>query len=47
MACTVAACPHGSLDSTFVGALATTSSYEIVDGRLVLYYQGGSLTLAK
>jgi heat shock protein HslJ len=47
MACTLAACPPGSLDSAFVAALASTSRYEIVDGRLVLYYQGGSLTLAR
>jgi len=47
MACTLAACSPGSLDSTFVAALATTSRYEIVDGRLILYYQGGSLTLAR
>jgi heat shock protein HslJ len=47
MACTLAACPPGSLDSAFVAALATTSRYEIVDGRLILYYQGGSLTLAR
>jgi heat shock protein HslJ len=47
MACTLAACPPGSLDSAFVAALATTSRYEIVGGQLVLYYQGGSLTLTQ
>jgi hypothetical protein len=47
MACTLAACPPGSLDSDFVAALARASRWEIVDGRLVIYYQGGSLTLAR
>ena len=45
MACTLAACPPGSLDSAYVAALTSVSRFEIVDGRLVLYYEGGSLTL--
>lgn len=45
MACTLAACPPGSLDTQFTRALSTVSSYEIQNGALFLKYQGGELRL--
>jgi heat shock protein HslJ len=47
MACTLAACGPDSLDSAFVRAIATTSRYEIVDGRLVLDYEGGNMSFTR
>jgi heat shock protein HslJ len=44
MACTRVACAPGSLGSAYVSALVSTSRYEIVDGRLVLDYEGGNMS---
>ena len=45
MACTLAACPPGSFDAQFTGALSTVASYEIQNGALFLKYQGGELRM--
>jgi heat shock protein HslJ len=41
MTCTLAACGPDSLDTQFQAALATVSTFEIVDGVLFLDYEGG------
>jgi heat shock protein HslJ len=45
LGCTRAACPPDSLDTAFLSALGTTERYEIVDGRLVMDYNGGNMFL--
>ena len=42
LACTLAACPSGSLDSQFQAALGTASDYNI-DTSLYLDYEGGTM----
>jgi heat shock protein HslJ len=47
VACTAAACGPDSLDFRFQAALGTASRYEIVDGRLVLEYEGGNMSFTE
>ena len=43
LACTLAACPPGSLDGEYLRALGSASSFEVTEGRLSVMYPDGVL----
>jgi heat shock protein HslJ len=43
LACTLAACPPGSLDGEYLRALGSASSFELTEGELSVSYPGGVL----